>query len=751
MNNRNANSTVIPPKNGSHVLETNHIEDFPIMGKMFRHYTDRFYEDPEPITPQDLCDKAELLEELSNAERDRVRSLNALKIADERLSNPITLGRCLWITKYFHNPVPAQGTLDQYSFRHRIFTLGQIIAGLVVLLAAMAFGIGNGMTFAVAALQSYWNSLIFVAALGGGVPLIIKGFLDEIERPQNRTRSIFMLLLAIIASSTFVIAFGRLYAEGQEVIFASQIGIEILMGILGFTWFRRGTAKFREPEIDPDYQKRKEAVDECKLLLTEDERRITLLKGGLAKLAAKEDAWKGFTQSLSKFMLTTLALSAMLAFSASAADLKIGISPHLSKADLSAAKSQISKLVLTNSDPGSNIEITDGWTLASIIDFSVPKLRVDNQRARKFKLKPELEALSTWFERVKSTENSRRGKGWLKTPELFSLWSRSTSPDSEILLIGNGIYKNEEEPELFSFLSPDGSFLVPTLGHAVVSSEFSVFGLRIGQGSPRFSNLSVNWITSPAFPGPEFIESTYRNFWGFWLSHQGGKLLAFSPDFARVFRELGQGSREPFPFKTHRDQLNKMELVPVERRSPGAILVPINLPANSRSTQESQRRVIQSFESEAQRNHQHNIGIWWDGNAEGTTVDLDLYVWVQNSKPLYFNNKTSEHGRYIKDNRAGGNFWEQVALNSPPDSTTRAFVNIFSTSGPVSSPITGKLMFKSPGRPTRFQSFTMKAIRGNKGEGQDGIHRNPHWTDLQLHKLLNIPSTTNSLLSGLQP
>jgi hypothetical protein len=239
----------------------------------------------------------------------------------------------------------------------------------------------------------------------------------------------------------------------------------------------------------------------------------------------------------------------------------------------------------------------------------------------------------------------------------------------------------------------------------------------------RLTNCLVHWcyLHEPVWQNRSDYKGRVRRFWALWFAtHQSGKLVNFSADLKTILTQLTQPDLPPVPVDTPREGRLCMNYMPP--------------PAETNAWQQiftnpSSAPMALPPELAGKR----GVGLAWD-----VPCDIDLYLTPRpGGEELSFKRTLAPGGIYYHDyTHATAGKWEFVELTSPNAqlSEVEAWANIYGGGAPA---VRGRVVVLWQGH-AYYGTFSIAATNGNGGAAHDQRSTSPHWTKLDLTRIVGL-------------
>lgn len=422
------------------------------------------------------------------------------------------------------------------------------------------------------------------------------------------------------------------------------------------------------------------------------------------------------------FIACVILTCVQIAFSAP--EHRLVIDPRLPFSDVKTLIADIRTSIMEpDIEEGESIVAYDGSTGVPEAHYLFQALDYDTPRSRVRTLRDFERDLLKWSKRA-----SRQDGPGLMIPDVLETVAVGASENTRIYFIGNTVYEHSGDPS-FSFRQPEG-IVTPELDKLELSPGVHPFGCLGRAIKPGVSAFIINVFEEPVDSRNLVkMERLYRKF--FEVQKMNG-LSYYGPSNSRLLTglfDLAIGPTERIETVDSRIIESAGEELPLvfERVEPVRVLAS-GVQVSNEAEQvlnDSEIEVLEAFSANADGGTA-SVGIIWDD-----AVDIDLYVFDGNSRPIFYGNKSNRFAEYQKDIRRGSGSWEQIVLSEVP-AGLKAFVNFYS--GNVAEEIRGKLMTKV-GNSVRVVTFKLSAGKGNMGKGWDQRHSMPEWVELDLSPL----------------
>jgi len=464
---------------------------------------------------------------------------------------------------------------------------------------------------------------------------------------------------------------------------------------------------------------------------------------------------KNLDMNFSQYMRFCLALFGIAPSGVSADNhAVIAISPYLGEITALNFKSALHAHLLMEAKPGTVYTLLDGANGQLITRLQIPLLRRDSLNARLRKLEAELGVLESWINRPLPFPDLK-DSGTLNPPAVVAAMERHEA--GILLLVGSPIYRNAElsihnwhhaEGELAGYWYPtDAHFYAPP-GHSpwVIETE-----------RQRLRDVRLHWLALGPDTYPKGVYQTnIIRFYRLFAQLQGGALVSFQRKPQEALQTL---FRTDLTSPTHyidanqtRIEMRRAEDHMRHRQEAEQAVTEIELPRHAPTRQAAWRRSLTMKQSPSVRAGHGDVGAMAESVMEAMAVDtpkgevgialgwdapvdFDLVVYPAPEKePLYFGNRQSRDGRYLKDMRTPERFqYEEVILNKPGNEV-EAWVNLHSVDSPLDSPPSGEY-YIAVDRVIYTGHFSFGVTRGNLGEGLERRTNSPFWVKLDLSRL----------------
>jgi len=419
----------------------------------------------------------------------------------------------------------------------------------------------------------------------------------------------------------------------------------------------------------------------------------------------------------------------------------VGLSPYYSVADNKRVRDAVLNFVLSQSPPGSGIDLYDAFNLETVANIDVPSVaaKYDSAASRARALQQPLANLVRWFNQQISASQPAEFKNTaaVRAVEWLDQMSSAPSQSRVVLLIGNPLRIDPREPAFN--MAPD---LFPSDGHLAAPTEQSVFSIA-AKGN-RLRGSLVHWAyLNETLWANEFHAGRVRRFWALWCGLQGGSLASFSPDLNSVLALVPKKAVPPIgEFQINTNDTKVMMLTAVPREVPrwlpqatGETNGPTrtNMPPSGKSTAAPEKPTasrqaaarssaatvapavvtqLPAWNLAQTINSPLFVGVAWE--SADAALDVDLYVKpFPDAAELSFQRVRTPQGYYVYDWRQPNSRrdYEWVCLQPPVrlDQTT-IWLNLFKGNGPISGTVAVHFDNK-----TYSGGFHIAASRGNGG------------------------------------
>lgn len=439
----------------------------------------------------------------------------------------------------------------------------------------------------------------------------------------------------------------------------------------------------------------------------------------------------------------------------------LGLSPYYSPGERAEIERRIRTFALT-APRGSCIKIDDAFNLQTVTVFQVPELKFDSTANRMRAFAENIVALSQWFKKM-NTNNAPAelaNSALLRVPEYLDFIAADGSGQPHgIMLIGSPFAEYPTERP-FSMSGAEESPRVPSDGHLLAGLQNSPYGTMERKGRLRGSQIS--WCYGSENVWSNALHKTLlTRFWVLFTKQEDATLVAFTPDLASAFATLPQAGRGAVANFDLNPEDTKIEMLVARPRQVPTWLAQAGAETNVASATHLQNQrsgsAARSGQSEiptgvAQRTTPRpsearrspvdltqpiavtvDIGIMWE--SSDSQLDVDLYVRARpGAEELWYQKVRTQDGVYVRDWTQPNNRtdFEWVKLNPGVRlAEVEAWVNLFKGRGPIS----GRVAVHFENR-TFLGSFTVPAASGNGGMDARIRQNSPHWTRLDLQKIL---------------
>ncbi|MCF7763189.1 MAG: hypothetical protein K9N62_05900 [Verrucomicrobia bacterium] len=465
----------------------------------------------------------------------------------------------------------------------------------------------------------------------------------------------------------------------------------------------------------------------------------------------------------------------------------VALAPILDRETGATIFKECLELVLNEASAGDQVEFIDARRLERLAVVSIPNGSA-RTRANSREFAGKFSALKSHL--TESSISNADERDQLMIPILIDDVARSRDQSIPLTLIlsGSPLFVAQSATER-AFNMTDG--LVPGDGMIGASVNLSLFGTK--ERKHQLDGARVYWFApNENWASSAMHQRAVERFWTLFFGEQGAILNTLGSDVQTVFDRAIRGDARPLVAATldMNDNGMSMQTVSAFRRQAAAPPSPIALTTSARpahlipaapkpspSTNTIARTTAirahstsvhaagidsipaaiapTSPEHEIPESRAHfpihqgttpqttppesvtspiEIGILWDG-LDGTR-DLDIYVLpYPGAAELSFKRPISRDGKHVRDWRQPNSLtdFESVRLNSGAQiSKVEAWVNLFKGSGPV----TGKVQVIY--QDTVFTgTFTIPAAYGNAGINPLSRRTDPHWTRLDLQKIVS--------------
>lgn len=356
--------------------------------------------------------------------------------------------------------------------------------------------------------------------------------------------------------------------------------------------------------------------------------------------------------------------------------------------------------------PGSVITLYDASKPAIVAQFKIKDLRYDSERARKLKLRSHLKKLDEFFKscQVKDAEEAWSGQ----IPEVLDLIT-TTNDNSRIIYLLSPLYQDANEPD-YNFYK-DGVWTIPQPEVVLDKSSNTPFGL-IGK-VPLKGSVHMVYPSDQNFENGRY-KIRLEQFYGHYFSKLGSKLCDFQISLEQVLLNL------PNP-----REIERIDLVlpddPLEHIEMRAAKDSFAGDGNADNLAKALMKMLSGNTTKGE------VSIAIGSKLQG--VDFDLCVWANGNTPLYFGNRTSPEGKYLKDLRTPEKHqFEEVVLNGRPE-TVEAYVNLHSVPEGFKDTIEGRCLILVD-KVVYTSNFSFDVHRGDNGKNIDDREISPFWCKL---------------------
>ncbi len=467
-------------------------------------------------------------------------------------------------------------------------------------------------------------------------------------------------------------------------------------------------------------------------------------------------------KTLIRSLIATFAVCASLTMMDAAVitNFALGLSPFYSASASVEIEHDVKKLIL-DAPKGSRFRLDDAFNLKKITTFSIPELRYDSPANRVRMLSHQFATLIQWFKeaRTNSASIGLTNNAALRVPEYLDFVAGDNDGEPRgILLIGSPLSEYPTEPT-FSMTGSGEGPRVPSDGNLLAGLQSTPYGTKERKG--RLRGCQISWCY-----GGENIWSNglhkalVTRFWVLFAKQQGATLTAFTPDLATAFAGLPKAGIPAVASFELNPEDTKIEMriarprqVPTWLPQAGAatnLATAVSAaqrtaeatPQRGSSAPPAERPVSPPRPANPPLNLTQpipatvDIGIMWE--SIDPSLDLDLYILVRpGAEEIWFQKVRTPDGVLIHDWTAPNTRSDFEWVKLKPGvrlGEIEAWVNLFKGRGPIS----GRVAIHFENR-TFTGSFNIPAASGNGGIDARTRQGNPHWTRLDLQKILTQP------------
>ena len=423
---------------------------------------------------------------------------------------------------------------------------------------------------------------------------------------------------------------------------------------------------------------------------------------------------------ISKILLITTCLS-MTSAHAKSPDM-VFVAPGLESQRCLSAMQSVFERFAKEATRGAALGIYDGKTLEEITKVSVPDTELYEQPNSRRVAKRNGPA-------VQSIKSFCMHDGASKPTLLFYEALRfagnnlqSGSAPLDILLVGPPMALDPKAPATSMRRG-----IAPGDAHLFVSRFESVYGTAREENLLKnvrvhFSTLDDGWAASARH------QAAVERFISYSVELRGGEFASFERDIGTVLARINSNSKNRLTYEPLSQTDHKLVMVDYGRVIPGAENIferPLSTAARPADA------LIAPLD-------QVSIGISWE-----CACDADLVVTTAAGRPpLYWNNRQTEDGRFLKDFRTANarRGFETVILSRPVRlGDLMIAVNLYG--GDVPQGLTGRVRV-AINQETYEAPFVINATTGNRGRGlnalvENGSAPNEYWSVIDALKVVS--------------
>lgn len=357
---------------------------------------------------------------------------------------------------------------------------------------------------------------------------------------------------------------------------------------------------------------------------------------------------------------------------------------------------------------GSEITLYDSSVPSIKTQFTIEPLRYDSSRARKINLRKQLKKIDSFFDSCSVDDPSKAWTG--KIPETLDLITNAGS-NTRIIYLVSPVYQDTDQPE-FSFVRDD-TWTVPNTSVVQQNASTEPFGL-VGK-VPLKGSTHIVYPENQKFENGRYklrLEAFYR----YYFSKLGSKLCDFQVNLEQVLSNLKNPVEvERIDVVIPDDALAQIDMREAQDSSAGG--------GNSDALAKALMKMLSADTTKGE------VSIAIGSDQQG--VDFDLCVWVGEEEPLYFGNRSSSSGRYLKDLRTPEKHqFEEVVLNARPE-TVEAFVNLHSVPEGFNENAEGRCLILVD-NVVYTSNFNFTVHRGDNGQYINKRESSPFWCKLDV-------------------
>ncbi|MFT6660691.1 MAG: hypothetical protein ACJA0K_000668 [Maricaulis maris] len=400
-----------------------------------------------------------------------------------------------------------------------------------------------------------------------------------------------------------------------------------------------------------------------------------------------------------------------VAASASAQDLLIAISPHVSEQERQSQGEAVVRFLAEHVAPGRSAEIINAYDLSPIATFTVPDNRAyQNPRA---KVTANRAAIAAILRLEPQSQRAATAIAYpLDLPGLLRFVGNAYALDSEtdLIILGSPLYDMPAEAHVSMTTGgvPGDGLIRATRG----TSPFGAGDVRVELEGLRvhFAAIDPDWALHDrhAFAVERFTTLLVEAY--------GAEMVSFSNDVDTVFNQVRRGA-EARPNGFVLEETDKRQILFFR---PNTAPRAIGRDANGERA---------SYTGPSNVDGPVEIALFWPCQ----TCDLDLHVEAHpGAARLSYRNRETSEGQFYKDIRTGpadDRSLETIDLHGPVDLTTLSiWINAYGANAPNGVEV--ELRITIDGR-TYARPLRLEATVGDFGAGREGVIENgatdPAW------------------------